>query len=277
MIIYKNTFENSKTLNCNFPIEDQYYAKDNIAVVADGITRDPIGISDLSKVSFDEIKKMYPRPSGAELAAKEIVNCFELFNGDLKKQLIVANKKVKRLNSIFIKKCDYLQNDYYGAVAACAFINKDLLYWSYICDCGIIIYDKDGNIKFQTVDDKETISDPYINKIGISWNLPEARVIVRRDYRNNLDNIQNGICVSYGAITGEATAEKFIRNGSISIDDSDRVIVYTDGFANYLQEQEFIELILAFNKTEFEKYVEIKAKEDYERYGKEKTLIIMKK
>ena len=45
MLIYKNTFENIKTVNLEFPVEDQYYANDNEAIVADGITRDPIGIS----------------------------------------------------------------------------------------------------------------------------------------------------------------------------------------------------------------------------------------
>ncbi len=35
MIIYKNTFENIKTLNCDFPIEDSYYADDCFAIVAD--------------------------------------------------------------------------------------------------------------------------------------------------------------------------------------------------------------------------------------------------
>mgnify|MGYP004590135119 CR=1 FL=1 len=48
MIIYKNTFENIKTMNCNFPLEDQFYAENNEAIVADGITRDPVGVLDLA-------------------------------------------------------------------------------------------------------------------------------------------------------------------------------------------------------------------------------------
>ncbi len=102
--------------------------------------------------------------------------------------------------------CDYLENDYYGAVASCMHIENNILDYAYICDCGLIIYDKEGNVKFQTEDEKELYSDPYINQIGIPWNLPEARVIVRRDYRNNLSNIKDGKCVSYGALTGEESA-----------------------------------------------------------------------
>ena len=76
MLVYTNTFENIKTKGINFPVEDQYYANDNEAIVADGITRDPIGISDFSKTTKREFLEKYPRPSGAELAAKEICSTF---------------------------------------------------------------------------------------------------------------------------------------------------------------------------------------------------------
>lgn len=182
MIIYQNTFENIKTLNCNFPIEDQYWANENLAIVADGITRDPIGISDFSKASFEEIKEKYPRPSGGEEAAKTIVETFSQSTGSLKERLIKCNQSIKKLNDYYIRTCDYLENDYYGAVAACTYIEGNILNYAYICDCGVIVYDHLGNIKFQTEDDKEKYSDSYINKIGIPWNLPESRKIVRKDY-----------------------------------------------------------------------------------------------
>ena len=43
-IIYRNTFENILTVNYDFPVEDCFYVGDNEAIVADGITRDPIGV-----------------------------------------------------------------------------------------------------------------------------------------------------------------------------------------------------------------------------------------
>lgn len=273
MLIYAKTFECIKTMNCNFPIEDQFYATNSLAVIADGITRDPVNTFDLSKITFDEALEKYPRPSGAELAAKLIVDSFKYFSGNLKKQLIYANKKVKELNNKYIKTCDYLQNDYYGAVAACVYIKDSILYWSYICDCGIIVYDKSGNIKFQTKDDKKIDSDPYINKIEISWSLPEARVIVRRDFRNNPKNIQDGKCVSYGALTGEDNAETFIREGNLKLDKKDIIVVYSDGFTNFLHEKDFIDLITKFDKNEFENYIDIKEKED-NKYASEKTIVV---
>lgn len=276
MLIYKNTFDNIMTVGLDFPIEDQYYANDTEAIVADGITRDPIGISDFSNFTKKEFLENYPRPSGAELAAKEVCSTFSNANGSLVDRLIEANKSVKRLNEKNIPECDYLENDYYGTVASCVCFEDNILKYAYICDCGVIVYDKNGSVKFKTEDDKELYSDPYINKIGISWNLPEARKIVRSEYRNNLNNTVNGKCVSYGALTGEETAIHFIRSGQLKLEDGDIVIVYSDGFTYYLNDKEFINNIINFNKDIFEEYIEKKSKEDYEKYGKEKTLVMFK-
>ena len=112
MLIYKNTFENVKTIGLDFPIEDQYYANDTEAIVADGITRDPIGIDDFTKYSVIDFLKNYPRPSGAELAAKTICDSFKETKGLLKDRLVKANENVKELNNKYLKNCDYLENDY---------------------------------------------------------------------------------------------------------------------------------------------------------------------
>lgn len=276
MFIYKNTFDNIKTCNCNFPIEDQFYVSENEAIVVDGITRDPVGISDLSTCSVKDFLDRYPRPSGAELAAKKICDTFSKTCGTLKEKLILCNEEVRKLNDVCIGVCDYLQNDYYGAVAACIHIESSLLNYAYICDCGVIVYDRLGNIKLQTDDDKELYSDPFINQIGIPWNLPEARVIVRRDYRNNLNNIRDGKCVSYGAITGEVSAVEFIRCGQLCLESGDIVLVYSDGFTSFLHDKEFISCLVNFKREDFENFVVSKALIDYEKYGKEKTLIVFK-
>lgn len=220
--------------------------------------------------------KFYPRPSGAELAAKEIVKTFSNANGSLKEKLLVCNQKVKDLNNQYIVKCDYLENDYYGAVAACIKIENNILNYAFICDCGIIIYDSEGNIKFQTEDEKELYSDPYINNIGVPWNLPDARVIVRREYRNNINNIQDGKCVSYGALTGEESAIDFIRTGKIKLENGDFIIIYSDGLSNFLPRKDFINQILNFEKKQFEQFINNESEKDYDKYGKEKTLVLYK-
>ena len=277
MLIYNKTFENIKTLNCDFPIEDQFYATNTEAIVADGITRDPVGVLNLAECSFKEMLKKYPRPSGAFLAAKDICSTFSKNSGTLKERLKDCNNNVKKLNEKYIKKCDYLQNDYFGAVAACIKIENDILYYAYICDCGVIVYDSLGKVKFQTKNDKLLYSDPYINKIGIPWNLPESRLIVRRDYRNNLNNIVDGKCVSYGALTGEDSALEFIKSGEIKLSENDLIVLYSDGFINFLQDEEFKKQIISFNKDDFEKYINYKSFQNYDKYGKEKTIILLKK
>lgn len=73
MLVYKRTFDNIKNVDGNFPIEDQYFASSDEAIVADGITRDPIGCSDLASISQEEFVKKYPNPSGAYLALKKYV------------------------------------------------------------------------------------------------------------------------------------------------------------------------------------------------------------
>lgn len=280
-IIYQNTFDNTLTekYDPTFPREDQYYGCENFAVVADGITRDPIGITLEEAYKNQALAiKNYPRPSGAELAAKEVISTFKNnFNGNLKETLILANQNIQKLNEKYVPQCDYLENDYYGTVASAAFIKENVLYYSYICDCGIIVYDKDGNIRVQTEDELEKYTRPYLNQIPYPWTNPESRIITRRDYRNNLQKIENGICVSYGALTGEESAIPFIKEGSIEISDEDTIIIYSDGFFHFLHEPEFINLILNFNQEEFLTYIEKKANEDYSRYGKEKTLILAKK
>lgn len=277
MLLYKNTFENILTSNINFPVEDQYYANENTAIIADGITRDPIGIKDFSKCSKKDLIINYPNPSGAEMCAKEICKTFEEENGTLKEKLIKCNEAVNLLNKKYIKECDYLENDYYGAVASCIEIKESTLKFAYICDSGVIVYDKLGNIKFQTDDDKALYSDPYKSKItGNTWHLPETRVIVRRDFRNKPDNIHDGVCVSFGAITGEKEAISFIKSGEVELENEDTVLLYSDGFSDFLHEQEFINKILDFNKKDFENYIISKSTQDYEKYGKEKTIIIYK-
>lgn len=112
--------------------------------------------------------------------------------------------------------------------------------------------------------------------IKTDWSLPETRVTIRRDFRNNLNNIQDDKCVSYGALTGEDSASDFIRSGQIKLEKNDIVVVYSDGFSEFLHEQEFISSILNFQKEKFEEYINMKSKEDYNKYGKEKTLVLFK-
>lgn len=280
MILYKNTFDNIKTVGYKVPIEDSYYCKNNFAVVADGITRDPNGIKYFDSTSFEEKINNYPNPSGASMAANLICKTFEENYNDiiskklsLKEAFIMTNKEVKKLNNAHIKVCDYLENDYYGAVGASALIENNNLYYSYICDCGVAVFNNDGKLVFKTEDDMEKVNK-HFDTGSFNWNQPEARIIVRKDYRNNPNNKY-----SYGAITGEREFEHYLKEGSLKLNDNDIVIVYSDGFTNYLFDKDFYNnLINLINKdySTFQNYLEKMGSKDYRKYGKEKTLVVIK-
>ena len=101
--------------------------------------------------------------------------------------------------------------------------------------------------------------------------------MVRKQFRNNPNNIVDGKCVSYGALTGEEEAIGFIKTGAVKIADGDTIIVYSDGMSNYLTDKEFIDNILSFNKDIFEKYMHNKSLEDDKKYGSERTIVVYKK
>ncbi len=276
MLIYKKTFAQTDTLSyTNFPIEDQYYANNNEGVIVDGVTRDPIGVLNYSMYTAKEMLDKYPKPSGSEYLAKELVKTFISTQGTLKEKLVSCNQRSKEINDELISNCDYLQNDYFGAVASCLKLKNNILNYAYICDCGVIVYDKNGKIKFQTTDDKLTISDPYIEKLG-SWDLPEVRKETHKNYRNNPNMIIDNHCVSYGSLTGQKEATYFIKSGFVTLEKDDLAILYSDGFYNYLHEKEFIDELINFDEKHFEEYINKKSLADLNNFGREKTIIIFK-
>ena len=66
-----------------------------------------------------------------------------------------------------------------------------------------------------------------------------------------------------------------VRNGNV-LNKGDIVAVYTDGIKNFLHDKSIISLLLNFETTKFEQYIESKSQVDYEKYGKEKTIVLFK-
>lgn len=97
-----------------------------------------------------------------------------------------------------------------------------------------------------------------------------------KDYKNNLNNIKDGRCVSYGAITGEETTLGFIRHGQLELPLGDIVAKYSDDFINLFYDTSFIKQLIDFKTDDFEKYVNQQARIDYNKYGKEKAIALLK-
>ena len=86
MLLYKNTFDNVMTIGFDFPTEDQYYANENEAIVADGITRDPIGISDFSKCTV-RYTQILPDPTPSEENVENLAVIVSNTDEEVQKQL----------------------------------------------------------------------------------------------------------------------------------------------------------------------------------------------
>jgi len=267
MIIYEKVFPkvNGDGL---FPKEDFYYIGNNKAIIADGITRDPIGILNLEEIN-GEISKFYPRPSGAAIAANTVVETLKNTKTlTLLEMYRKANKKVKEINEKYNGIYDYLENDYYGTVSSSVWIKENFIEYAYIGDCGIILMDKNRNIKFESTNDVKEAKKHFDTK-GIPWSNKEARKWIRKNYRNNKCEKY-----SYGALTGEESALLYLKAGILKKEKGDIIILYSDGFYPFLKEK-FFEVILTKDKSKIDLYIENKIKQNKKIYGEEKTILIL--
>ena len=264
-IIFEKTFP-KVGMPSDFPVEDYSFASNDIVVVADGVTRDSYGCSDLNLSSQEDIIRNYPKFSPAAKAARCVCSTFSRmqYGNNLERVMELANANVWKLNRNI--NCDYLENDYAGCVAAAVRIDGNSLYYSYICDCGVAVWDMNGVLKFQTRDDKEKV-EQYIKYEVMGeyeWHLPAVRRLVRENYRNNPANRY-----SYGVLTGEKAAQLFIRKGRIQVRPTDIIAVYSDGFKPIFSRDDFFE-----NLYNLENYVSLLEKE--KRFGSEKTIVLLK-
>jgi len=285
-MVYSICLPNSK-YGYLMPPEDSFLVDGNIFCVADGITRDPISPKDFTNKKIEDILKRYPNPSGARLAADTFCGQFvrSLKNKKvnikkIRRAFIQANNSIAELNKKNIKKVDYLVNDFLSCVASGGVIKGNKLYWGAICDCGIIIYSKNGKVKFRTPNWMKPFKEyenKYIRKKNFDWVLSEYRKIIRSEYRNNTKKIVNNKCVSYGVLTGEKEAEYFMNFGEINLTKGDLVVFYSDGFEATVKHNKFFDVIYDFSKSivdqRFLPFTLNLALKDNEKFGKERTLI----
>lgn len=259
------------------PQEDVFLITKNIFVTADGITRDPTTPSDFSNKSMEEIFQKYPRPSGAKLAAEVFCQTFvdslkdrRLSLKAVKEAFQRGNESVKNLNSKNLKEVDYLVNDYFGCVAAGGGIEDKKLYWGVIADCGIAVFNKEGKVKFQTLNDVKPF-EGYVKRKKIDWKKPANRKLIRSEYRNKPNKTAGGKSISYGALTGEKEAEFFMKFGKIELTKGDMVVFYTDGFEEIIKQSDFFSKI--YINSEFLNFCNKLASINYDKFGKEKSLV----
>jgi len=254
------------------PAEDAWVLEGNRACVADGITRDPVVDTNWGERSMEELLEYYPNPSPASEAAKVTCEkCVSSVNDNPTTCLQSANTAVGNLNRGL--ECDYLTKDYAGCVAAGAVISQDRLAWASIGDCQVAVFDKEGEKVFVSPNGMAAF-EQYIQGREENWRNPKRRVQIRKEFRNNPNQIFEGKRVSYGALTGEITALEFIESGELQLPESARVVLFSDGFAAYLDQPEFLLKLLA-GKEEFIAWSNGLAQTDTHKFGRERTLVLL--
>ena len=198
------------------PNEDFHLASSKmpIFIIADGVTQG----------RFES--GVYAFPAGAKAAAQ--IFCYTIleflekgidlskkknhqFNKNLvKKSFNLANQRIYELNKNegIYEKMNLFEYDLFDTVGVVGFVLDDSLYYGFVGDCGLIIFNKSNKVKFQTKD----MVKPAVEKAKVihkDWkNLSEKQQIIieHRDFRNTPDK------KGYGSFSGEKEVEKYYQN-----------------------------------------------------------------
>ena len=251
-------------------------AKYPIFVVADGVT-----------LEFGQDGD-YPIPSGASEVAH--IFCEKIVE---EAEKLYDNFSKKDINAVFVKaneavgafnlkqgrtkdKINFWDFDLFAATGALLLLKDEKLYWASICDSFAAQFDKQGKIKFQSPP-CWTAMRARMEKNPANLSEEEKRIMVRRVYRNGIDD--KGNLIGYGVITGEEAAMKYLNSGRLKIKTGDLLALFTDGFEEYLKLPEFINLFKEWPdnlEEKLQKFTAEKSKEDPEKFGHERTLIVIK-
>lgn len=247
-----------------------------IYVVADGVT--------LIQNLID--RKIYPNPSPAgevakifcETVVKEVENGYENFKkSDLKKIFRTANKAVGDYNMQHGRtkeSVDYWNNDFYAATGAFAIIKDDIAYWASICDSYVMYFGKDEILFKSPACDK--LAD--IDTPRFEGELNDRKSKIRYTWSVRRNGMRGGKRIGYGVITGEPEAENYLCTGGFRIHNGDLIAILTDGFEEFMGEQDFMSLFRNWPtdlESQVKKYTEIRSHSDPDRFGHERSLIVV--
>jgi hypothetical protein len=254
--------------------EDAHFidAKNGVFVVADGVTRDR-----------DE-QGIYPYPSpaaGAALAAAENIGRALLLmheGGTLitKQEMAAAfesgNGAVRAYStdSGFWDNHDYLLRDLPGAVASALTMLDDATFtWGYIGDCGAARIRSNGQVRWHTPDDVTDVRQHFPKADEMSRS--ERNMLIRQNFRNK----PGAGHPTYGVLTGEEEALRYVKTGIRSYDPGDLELVYSDGIAPFIfNDATFRQLLV--HGSELEIYQHVADRSSATQHADEKTLIVVR-
>lgn len=269
-----------ETTNKPHSPEDFFCVSENlpIFVVADGVTL----------IQFFIDNKEYPNPSPAgdvarifcQEALKAAEDRYEFFKElDIKEVFRIGNEAVgeyNRKHGRTKETIDYWDTDFYAATAALVVIKENKAYWGSICDSYVMCFDSGGMLRFQSPD-RQAMAQADLPETKGDLNDEKAQVQYKwRTERNGVN--EKGERVGYGVITGEPEALFYLASGNFPMQKGDLVAVLTDGFEEYMRLPEFISIFAKWPddiELQVEKFAAAKIEENPEKFGHERTLVMV--
>ena len=183
-----------------------------------------------------------------------------------------TNQKIRNLNEQhgIQKRMDYKEHDWFDTVGVVVIMVKNTLYYGFVGDCGLVIFDKNNNKKFQTKD----MVQPAVNRFkkmypdSETWDLLQHQFVIRKDFRNNPDKK-----IGYGSFTGQLGVENYYAFGKKELHKGDMSVLYSDGFFELLKHPNFLKVLRKGQKNMLDSFVMKKAKENHKKYGDDRTFI----
>lgn len=242
-----------------------------IFVVADGVAR--------SHFSDGRYTHPFGSRKASEIFCKIIIGYleenFENNNQDvldkIKNAFDLANQKIKEFNieKGIHKKLNYVEYDWLDVVGVVGIIWENKVYYGYVGDCGLVVFDSNNNKKFQT---KEMVTGPVheFRKTKDNWkslSANERKYLIRIELRNNA----NG--KGYGTFSGEEGVKNYYVFGKVDLVKDDMVVFYTDGFAEYLEKERIVLSIRKNNRRELNKNMFWIIIKNLFKYGCDRTFV----
>lgn len=175
----------------------------------------------------------YPDPSPAEAAARLFCDAARDLPAscDVLEAFSDANARIARLNRCLglDDPSRVFHDDAAGAVAAVAQLRAEAITWGYVGDAGVALLAGDGELLCATPDDVEHARQHFP-----SASLParRKREVIRGELRNSATSTPG----TYGVLTGEDAALRYVRHGTWSYDDVAACAAFSDGFRPLLQD-----------------------------------------
>jgi len=258
--------------------EDYVIAQENIFVVTDGFS-----------ALFDNETglKGYGKQA-AEIAGKSL---FDYIQEHIEKEidgnnLLIgaykyANAQIKKYNEELganYSNLDFEKIGLVGCTCAYGFVKEKVLYFAQLNDSGVMVFDQYGNREIDFIYNQSAYYK-YIKELreqkGIEEDSVKEHQLIRKEIINNFDLIYLDLNAGLGAMTGQEESVKFLHYGCSHLFCGQKALFYTDGFIPYVYSKEFIDVLLEKNDKEVKRFVESKMQESSEKYGKEKTLILI--